>query len=117
MKGYMNMCHAVITNPRRQQHKRALLAARGHGAGTQRERRARGASEEDLERAVRCCSDSGRQIRSLRKASEGAAGKKHKPKMRSGRNTAESGENGEDDQYLKTRKKKKKKRTVSNFYS
>lgn len=77
-------------------------------------RAACGPSKEDLERAIRCCSDGGRQIRSLRKASEGAAGKKHKPKIRSGRDKGESGENGGDDQYLKTRNKK---RTVNSFYS
>lgn len=113
----MSVCYAVIANLRHQRHKPALLAAHRHGVGTEagcQGQAARGASEEDLERAVRCCSDSGRQIRSLRAASEGAAGEKHKPKIRSGRNKAESGENGEDDQYLETRNKK---RTVNNFYS
>lgn len=49
---------------------------------------------------------------SLGKASEGAAGKKHQPKIGSVRNRAESEENGEDDQYLKT-----SKRTANSFHS
>jgi len=93
---------------------RSLSARSGTRTRAAGARPAQGAGKEDRERAIRCCSDGGRQIRSLRKASEGAAGKKHKPKIRSGRNKAESGENGEDDQYLRTRNKK---RTLNNFYS
>lgn len=60
-----------------------------------------------------CCSAGGRQSRSLRKAPEGSAGRKHKPKIGSGRNQAESGENGDGDQYLETRNTE----DVNSFYS